>query len=175
MIIITFSKFILAAKRKLRSPRANIQRQRFEFCRNDVRTDVVFCDVASLSRGIRANDKGSHYDVVLACVSSRRERPRMLVTCRYWDGEGNVPALHVEDGVCGLTLAFVDVAAELRLGLVARAARAHAREAAQRVAALPARAVLINNKRRFTLTAPVNSPNHGAYTKTRTTKTKTQN
>lgn len=44
--------------------------------------------------------------------------------------------------VYGLTGAFVDVAAQLRGGVVHRARRAGAREAAQRVVALPAMAVL---------------------------------
>lgn len=54
--------------------------------------------------------------------------------------EGDVPPVAVR--LAGLTGALVHVAAQLRAGLVARAGRAHAQEAARRVAALPARAQL---------------------------------
>lgn len=64
-----------------------------------------------------------------------------MVTCDDGEHGGDVPALNVRDDV-KLTLALVDVAAALLGGFQARAGRAHAREAARRVAALPARAVL---------------------------------
>lgn len=72
-------------------------------------------------------------------------RSTKVVTC---DGEGggDVPPLIVPDDENELTLALVDVAADLFVGLVARAGRAHAAEAAQRVAALPPRAVLAHTK-----------------------------
>lgn len=67
------------------------------------------------------------------------------VTCAHGEDGGDVPALIVGDQENGLTLALVDVAAQLLVRLVARAGRAHAREAAERVAALPACAILEHN------------------------------
>lgn len=66
------------------------------------------------------------------------------VTCPRREGGGYVAALIVGlDVMClSLTLALVDVPTQLQLGLVARALGTHTREAARRVAALAARAVL---------------------------------
>lgn len=70
----------------------------------------------------------------MACVALGCSR-----TCGVYS-EGDVPPV---GGVqAGLTGALVHVAAALRLRLVARAGRAHAREAARRVAAHAARAQL---------------------------------
>lgn len=65
-----------------------------------------------------------------------------LVTCSDWDHRGNVASIVFLDDEKSLTLAFVNVSADLFVGLVTSARRAYAREASQSVAALTAGTVL---------------------------------
>lgn len=67
---------------------------------------------------------------------------RCVVTCQGREGGRDVAPLILPEDVNDLTLAFVDVAADLLVRLVAGAGGTHAREAAESVAALTAGAVL---------------------------------
>lgn len=65
-----------------------------------------------------------------------------LVTCSDWDHRGDVAPIVFLDDEKSLTLAFVNVSADLFVGLVTSPRWAYAREASESVAALTACAVL---------------------------------